>query len=131
MHGWWQAAGPLGNKWLRLDVEFDEAGGVALGWSGQTYALRAAFDDADVALCEDGAGGFLRVLNGQKTSIASKEDIQKLVRIIRDDLREFPCFVRVEQVPQDDPASGQTHELLRDFVRALQSLNHLHVQTSG
>ena len=128
VHGWWQAAGPLGNKWLRLDVEIDSEGAVALGWSGQTYALRAAFDDADVALCEDGAGGFLRVLNGQKTSLSSQEDVEKLVRIIRDDLREFPCLTRVEPVPQDDPDAGKTHELLRSFVSALRSLGHVHAQ---
>ena len=131
VHGWWQVAGPLGNKWLRLDVEFDEEGAVALGWSGQTYSLRAAFDDAEVGLCEDGAGGFLRVLNGQKTSISSQEDIEKLVKIIRDDLHQFPCLVHVEPVPQDDPVTGKTHELLRGFVTALQSLGHLHVRMAA
>ena len=131
VRGWWQAAGPLGNKWLKLDVEVDEDGCVALGWSGQTYSLRDAFDDADVSLCEDGAGGFLRVLNGQRASISTSDDVEKLVKIIRDDLRGFPCLVFVEAIPEDKGDAGQSHHRVRAFVDKLQTLPHLHVQVAA
>ena len=113
---------------MKLEVELDNVGGVSLGWSGRSYSLRDAFDAAQVPLCEDGVGGFMRVLNGPKASIAGQSDIDRLVKIIRDDLRECPCLVYVETVPEDDEVSGKSFGRVRAFVDALRSLRHLHIK---
>ena len=113
---------------MRMEIELDNVGGITLGWSGRTYSLRSAFDDAEIPLCENGVGGLIRVLNGSKASIASESDVDRLVKIIRDDLRQCPCLVYVETVPEDDPESGKSFGRVRAFVDTLRSLRHLYVK---
>ena len=130
LYKWCEAAGPEGNKFLFLDVEVEETGTVALGWRGRTWTLRNAFESADITLAEDGNGGFIRVLSGDKAAISSKAERESIIEIMKGGLNYAPCIVNVEAIPEDDAGTGHQFENARAFVDALRGVPHLHVQRS-
>eukprot|EP00959_Pyramimonas_sp_CCMP1952_P273354 5713552-Pyramimonas_sp.AAC.1 len=92
LHKWSEAAGPVGNKYLFMDLEVEETGALALGWRGRTWPLRNAFDAAEIPLMSDGAGGFVRVLKGDRAAIANQADRQKIIDLVTSGLNNFPTI---------------------------------------
>ena len=114
---------PLGRErddgWLVLEVEVDDETHVSMGWSGRTWGLRQAFEDANVCLREDGIGGLIRVASGWRGKVETDEDQAFILKLITDDLFSFPCLVCAEDVPEDD---GKDYKAVTAFLQKLRAL---------
>ena len=116
LYKWCEAAGPIGNKFLFMDLEVEKSGAVALGWRGRTWPLRNAFEVAEVPLVEDGKGGFFRVLRGEQAAISSETERQKIIDLVKSGLNHFPTIVLAETIPE---AIGKPSEDVYADARAL------------
>jgi hypothetical protein len=117
-----EMSGPLGDKWLVLDVEVVDETHVSLGWTGRTWGLRQAFEDAGIPLCEDGDGGFVRVVTGEMGKVESEEDCEGILKIITEDLSSFPCLVRAEDAPVE---GDKDYSAVAAFLKKLRELPHI------
>lgn len=116
-----ECAGPMGNKFLVAEVEVVGEEKVAIGWMGQTWGLRNDFEAQDIPLGEDGAGGYLRFINGDRGNVGDVETASRLVEVMGDVvLNRTPCLVRV--VNAKDVVAGSKVE---DFLNRLRALDHL------
>lgn len=114
-------AGPLGNKFLVAEVEVVDDTQVAIGWSGQTWALRDGFEAHGIPLGEDGAGGYIRFVNGDRGNVADADIASQLVDVMSDAvLHRTPCLVRV--VNADAAVAGSAADAL---IARLRELDHL------
>ena len=93
-HSLFDAVGPSGYSFLVLDVEFDGPTTVMLGWTGRTWVLREAFEEAGVPLGQHSDGSMVRFINNQSENIATAEDRARLLDIVTKKLRRHPCVVR-------------------------------------
>ena len=127
LYRWCEAASPVGNKFLFMDLEIEETGAVALGWRGRTWPLRNCFDAADIPLTEYSPDAFVRVLSGERAAIGSRGDREKIIDIVKGGLNDFPCIVYVERVPADDGLPDDVYANARALIAMLRDVPHLFV----
>ena len=129
LYKWCEAAGPIGNKFLYMDLEVEKTGTIALGWRGRTWPLRNAFEIADVPLVEDGEGGFFRVLRDDRVAISSETERQKIIDLVTSGLNNFPTIVLAETIPE---ACGEPSEDVyadaKAFLVMLRAVPHVFVK---
>lgn len=114
-------AGPRGNKFLVAEVEVVGEEEVAIGWTSQTGDLRDDFEAQDIPLGEDGAGGYLRFVNGDRGNIGDVETASQLVDVMSDAvLHRTPCLAGV--VNAEVVAAGAEAEA---SLNRLRELDHL------
>ena len=127
MYNWCEAASPVGNKFLFLDLEVEETGAVALGWRGRTWPLRTCFDAAEIPLTEYSQDAFVRVLSGDRAAIGSQSDREKIIDVVKSGLNDFPCIVLAEPIPEYDGVTNDAYANARAFVAMLRAVPHLFV----
>ncbi|CAK0812778.1 unnamed protein product, partial [Prorocentrum cordatum] len=130
LHKWSEAAGPVGNKYLFMDLEVEVTGALALGWRGRTWPLRNAFDAAEIPLMSDGAGGFVRVLKGDRAAIANQADRQKIIDLVTSGLNNFPTILLAESIPEvgEKASDEDVYAAARDFLAMLRAVPHVLVK---
>ena len=120
-------AGPAGNKFLFMELEAVDDTHVALGWTGRAWGMRESFDMANIQLAEDGAGGFVRFVNGEDGNVAEETVVQKLIDIISDSvLHRCPCLVLVA-----NPQAVTDGAPVEQFMAQLRQMDHLHFLPSN
>ena len=124
-HKLFDAASPIGNQFLVLDIEFSGPNTVMLGWTGRTWNLRGAFEECGIPLGQHPDGAFFRFINDQKENVATQEDRARLLDILTKKLRRFPCVVRSISKFSEDGLDRAFSPEGEAFLAELSRLDHI------
>ena len=119
------AAGPIGNQFLRLDLELGSDSNADFAWSGCIRGLGGAFDSLKIPLKQLPDGTWYRCMRNQRENLATHERATELLGIVTEKLRRFPCVVRiVRRLGKNGDLEFMSREA-SSFVTALSKLDNL------
>ena len=112
-----ECAGPQGNKYLAAAIEVVDDEHVAIGFTGRTWALRQAFEDAEVPLVVEESQEPVRVINGAAGNVSDPEIYEKVLAIFGDQvLHRGACLVHIDgEEPGADSAVANLLATLREM----------------
>ena len=119
-----ECSGPQGNKYLAATIEIVDNEHVAIGFIGRTWALRQAFDDAEVPLVVEEGQEPLRVINGEEGNVGNADAYDKILAVFGDRvLHRGACLVNIDgEKPGEDSAVAK-------LLTALREMQHLSMPT--
>ena len=118
-HGLFEAGGPINNKFLVAEIDVVDGDTVAVGWTGRTWLLRHAFEEAGIGLATDEGREPTRLIPASAGRVDEEAARARLIEIFGSRvLRNGACIVRVTAAP---PADSN----VAAFLKGLRALPHL------
>ena len=117
-----ECAGPTGNKFLKAEIEIVDEDHVNIGFSGRTWLLRNAFDNASIPLAIDEGAEPMRIINGEAGNISDENTMNFILGVFNEEvLRKAPCIVHIV-----DEIDETAETPVVEFIKYLKDLPHLY-----